>query len=233
MAESSARERRHNPYRPPGPPVAAAARPSDEPAATTAVRWGGAWALAAAWVALGYGHEVYVLTRARLWGEVLSTGATGELAAQRALVVDLFAWLCLAGGVAGGAAMAYWAPAEGRRRVWRVALVALGLATALTSGATHFAHVAMLRMIVGGALGGVVCLGASLVASLPAGGPRWRAGLMYVGGAVLGTALGIVAVAAAGAEWRTAYLAGMAAAPLALAGRAVVRDAAPHGTATR
>jgi MFS family permease len=173
----------------------------------------------AGWVFDVYEGQIYNITRQQMLTEIV-----GGDASNVAWYGEVFLGAFLLGGTVGGLAAGVLADRYGRRPV----MVATILMYSLFSGLTYFAsepwHVALLRFLVAVGVGGEWAVAASLVSEVFPARARAHASGIFHASSVIGTWLATLAGLAVGAQWRYAYLIGVAPALLILWVRASLRE---------
>jgi MFS family permease len=171
----------------------------------------------AGWVFDVYESQAFAITRNQMLPEVLrgrDVKYWGDM---------LFA-IFLLGGTVGGLAAGSLADRYGRRPILILTILLYSIFSGLTFFATELWHVAALRFLVAIGVGGEWAVAASLVAEVFPIRARPHASGIFHASSVLGTWMAGLVGIAIGAQWRYAYLIGVAPALLVLWVRARVRE---------
>lgn len=175
----------------------------------------------AGWVFDVYEGQIFNITRDQLLADILAK--TGQLGGVKQYG-DMFLGIFLLGGTIGGLGFGSIADRFGRRS----AMIATILMYSVFSGLTYFAnslwHVAALRFLVAIGVGGEWAVAASLVTEIFPAKARAHASGIFHASSVLGTWMAALVGIAVGAEWRYAYLVGVAPAVLILWVRSSVQE---------
>jgi len=173
----------------------------------------------AGWIFDVYEGQIFNITRSQLLSEILR----GEEADAK-WWGDMLLAVFLVGGMVGGLAAGSLADRYGRRPVMIATILAYSIFSGLTYFATEVWHVALLRFLVAMGIGGEWAVAASLVAEVFPPRARAHASGIFHASSTLGTWMAALAGMAVGAQWRYAYLIGVAPALLILWVRASVRE---------
>jgi predicted MFS family arabinose efflux permease len=190
-------------------------------AEVTAYQWLVLAIASAGWVFDTFEGQVFNITRTQMLGQLL-TDADAAGAVKR--WGDLFLALFLLGGTIGGILFGALADRFGRRPMMIVTILCYSVFSGLTALATELWHVAVLRFLVALGVGGEWSVAAALVAEVFPEKARAQAGGIFHATSVLGTWLAALAGLLVGANWRLAYVIGVAPAVLVLWVRASVRE---------
>jgi MFS family permease len=190
-------------------------------ASVTAYQWLVLAIASAGWVFDAFEGQLFNITRSQLLADLLQV-ASADPAIKR--LGDVFLGIFLLGGTCGGLLFGSLADRWGRRPT----LVATILMYSVFSGLTFFAQelwqVAVLRFLVAMGVGGEWAVAAALVAEVFPPRARAHASGIFHATSVLGTWLAALTGLAVGANWRSAYLIGVAPALLVLWVRTSVRE---------
>ena len=171
----------------------------------------------AGWAFDAFEGQLFALTRADLFRDLL--GPAADPAAGK-YWGDVFLAVFLLGGTLGGVAFGSLADRLGRKPTMAATILFYSVFSGLTYFATELWHVAALRFLVAIGVGGEWAVGAALVADVFPAKARAQASSIFHSTSVVGTWLAAAAGLLVGAEWRYAYLLGVAPALLVLAVRA-------------
>jgi MFS family permease len=175
----------------------------------------------AGWVFDVYEGQIFNLTRDQLFKEFLPSKADeGSIR----FYGDVFLSAFLVGGALGGVAFGSLADRWGRRLTLSITILMYSVFSGLTYFAAALWQVAALRFLVAVGTGGEWSVAAALVAEVFPVRARAQAGSIFHATSILGTWLAALAGLAVGAQWRYAYLLGVAPALLILAVRAGVSE---------
>lgn len=172
----------------------------------------------AGWVFDVYEGQIFNITRNQMLRDL---GAEGADALHYG---DVFLAIFLLGGTIGGLAAGSLADRYGRRPIMIVTILLYSIFSGLTYFATEIWHVAVLRFLVAAGVGGEWAVAASLVSEVFPARARAHASGIFHASSILGTWMAALAGVAVGAEWRYAYLLGIAPALLVLWVRSSVRE---------
>ena len=161
----------------------------------------------AGWVFDVYEGQIFNLTRIQLLSEILHVA--GNDAAVKSYG-DIFLGIFLLGGTAGGLLFGSMADRIGRRPTMAVTILMYSLFSGLTYFAASLWQVAALRFLVAMGVGGEWAVAASLVAEVFPQRARAHASGIFHATSVIGTWGATFAGLAVGAQWRYAYLVGIA-----------------------
>ena len=173
----------------------------------------------AGWIFDVYEGQIFNITRNQMLSDIL--GSSGGDVKKYG---DMFLGIFLLGGTVGGLAAGSLADRFGRRPIMVLTILLYSLFSGLTYLATELWHVAALRFLVAMGVGGEWAVAASLVAEVFPTRARAHASGIFHASSVLGTWMAALAGMAVGAQWRYAYLLGVAPALLVLWVRAKVRE---------
>ncbi len=200
-------------------------RPTDERkkwyAGVTTYHWIVLAIASAGWVFDVFEGQLFNLTRAQMLPEILGVPPEHE---KVKFFGDVMLAVFLVGGTVGGVLFGSLADRIGRRPTMVITILVYSVFSGLTYFATHWVHVAVLRFLVAMGVGGEWAVAAALVAEVFPGGARAVAGGIFHASSVLGTWGASVVALAVGANWRYAYLIGIAPALLTLLVRWLVRE---------
>ncbi len=175
----------------------------------------------AGWVFDVFEGQLFNLTRAQMLPEILGVEPDHP---RVKFFGDVMLAVFLVGGTVGGVLFGSLADRIGRRPTMVLTILVYSIFSGLTYFATHWVHVAVLRFLVAMGVGGEWAVAAALVAEVFPGGARAVAGGIFHASSVFGTWGASVVALAVGANWRYAYLIGIAPALLTLFVRWVVRE---------
>lgn len=161
----------------------------------------------AGWVFDTFEGQLFNITRYHLLTDIL--GKSGTDAAIRNYG-DVFLAVFLAGGTLGGFLFGSFADRWGRRPLLMVTILMYSIFSALTFFATELWHVGVARFLVAMGVGGEWAVAASLVAEVFPQKARAHASGIFHATSILGTWFAALAGLAVGAQWRYAYLIGLA-----------------------
>lgn len=175
----------------------------------------------AGWVFDTFEGQVFNITRGQMLAELL-----GEAGGPREVRRwgDTFLAIFLAGGTAGGILFGTLADRYGRKPIMSITILVYSLFSGLTYFATELWHVAVLRFLVALGVGGEWSVAAALVAEVFPTKARAHASGIFHATSVLGTWMAAIAGLWVGADWRSAYLVGVAPALLVLWVRSGIRE---------
>lgn len=185
----------------------------------TPYQWSVLAIASAGWVFDVYEGQIFNITRSQMLAEIL-----GRSGADVARYGDMFLGIFLLGGTVGGLAAGSLADRFGRRPLMVATILMYSVFSGLTYFATELWHVAVLRFLVAIGVGGEWAVAASLVAEVFPPRARAHASGIFHASSVLGTWMAALAGIAVGAQWRYAYLFGIAPALLVLWVRAQLRE---------
>ncbi|MGE3818722.1 MAG: MFS transporter [Isosphaeraceae bacterium] len=175
----------------------------------------------AGWVFDTFEGQVFNITRGQMLADLLGTeGGPGEVRRWG----DVFLAIFLAGGTAGGVLFGTLADRFGRKPIMAVTILVYSLFSGLTFFATELWHVAVLRFLVALGVGGEWSVAAALVAEVFPTRARAHASGIFHATSVLGTWMAAIAGLLVGAQWRYAYVVGVAPALLVLWVRSGIRE---------
>lgn len=167
----------------------------------------------AGWIFDTFEGQVFNITRGQMLGEILGEASGSEESKRWG---DLFLAVFLIGGTLGGVLFGSLADRFGRKPVMAVTILFYSVFSGLTYFATELWHVAALRFLVALGVGGEWAVAAALVAEVFPARARAHASGIFHATSVLGTWLAALAGLLVGANWRGAYLIGVAPALLVL-----------------
>jgi len=161
----------------------------------------------AGWIFDVYEGQIFNITRNQLLADILKAGATD---AAIKIYGDLFLAIFLAGGAFGGVLFGSLADRFGRRPIIMATILTYSVFSGLTYFATSLWQVGVARFLVAMGVGGEWAVAASLVAEVFTKEARAHASGIFHATSVLGTWAAALAGLAVGAQWRHAYLIGIA-----------------------
>ena len=187
----------------------------------TAYHWIVLAIASAGWVFDVFEGQLFNLTRAQMLPEILGVSHDHP---RVKFFGDVLLAVFLVGGTVGGVLFGSLADRIGRRPTMVITILVYSIFSGLTYFATHWIHLAVLRFLVAMGVGGEWAVAASLVAEVFPGGARAVAGGIFHASSVFGTWGASTVALAVGANWRYAYLIGLAPAGLTLFVRWLVRE---------
>ncbi|MFM8891213.1 MAG: MFS transporter, partial [Planctomycetia bacterium] len=173
------------------------------------------------WVFDAFEGQIYSVTRADMLPDLLGTAAD---APEVRLWGERFLGIFLIGGTLGGWIFSSLADRVGRNPVMALTILFYSCFSGLTALATEAWHVGLLRFLVAMGVGGEWAVGAALVSEEFPRRARERAAGIFHATSVGGLWLAAAASLAVGANWRIAYLLGLAPALLVLWVRLSIRE---------
>lgn len=175
----------------------------------------------AGWVFDVYEGQIFNITRNQMLTDILAgEGNTGDVRQYG----DLFLGIFLLGGTIGGLGFGWVADRFGRRPAMVITILMYSVFSGLTYFASTLWQVALLRLLVAVGVGGEWAVAASLVAEVFPARARAHASGIFHASSVLGTWMAALVGIAVEAEWRYAYLVGIAPALLILVVRSCVTE---------
>jgi MFS family permease len=174
----------------------------------------------AGWAFDAFEGQVFNLTGDQLLTDILRTSDDKLIKPWKDRLFGVF----LVGGTVGGIAFGSLADRVGRKPTMAITILFYSVFSGLTYFATELWEVAVLRFLVALGVGGEWAVAAALVAEVFPAAARANASSIFHATSVLGTWLAALAGLAVGAEWRYAYLVGVAPALLVLWVRVTVRE---------
>jgi MFS family permease len=173
------------------------------------------------WIFDVFEGQIYTVTRNRLMAELL-TLEIGDPAVK--FYGEVVFGFFLAGGTVGGVLFGALADRIGRRPTMTLTILMYSVFSGLTYFATNWQQVAALRFLVAMGVGGEWAVAASVVAEVFPPRARTAASGIFHSSSVAGTLLATAAGSLVAANWRAAYLLGLAPALLVLWVRASMRE---------
>ncbi|HEX3600823.1 MAG TPA: MFS transporter [Lacipirellulaceae bacterium] len=173
----------------------------------------------AGWVFDVYESQAFAITRNQMLHEIVGSNS-GDVKNWGDILFAVF----LLGGTVGGLAAGSLADRYGRRPVLMLTILLYSIFSGLTFLAANLWQVAVLRFLVAIGVGGEWAVAASLVAEVFPMRARAHASGIFHASSILGTWMAGLVGMAIGAQWRYAYLFGIAPALLILWVRARVRE---------
>jgi MFS family permease len=190
-------------------------------AGVTRAQWVVLAVASAGWVFDAFEGQLFNITRGQMLPDLLGEPADSPRVRRWG---DLFLGVFLLGGTLGGVGFGTLADRIGRKPTMAVTILFYSVFSGLTYFATELWHVAVLRFLVALGVGGEWAVAAALVAEVFPAKARAHASGIFHGTSVLGTWLAALAGLAVGAQWRYAFLIGVAPALLVLWVRVGVRE---------
>jgi MFS family permease len=173
------------------------------------------------WVFDAFEGQIFNLTRKAMLSEILAQpGDSAEVKAWGDIVLGFF----LVGGTLGGWLFGRLADRWGRNPTMILTILFYSVFSGLTYFATSLWQVCALRFLVAMGVGGEWAVAAALVAEVFPKEARARASGIFHSTSVLATWLAGITGMWVGADWRMAYLIGVAPALLTLWVRASIRE---------
>jgi MFS family permease len=173
----------------------------------------------AGWMFDTFEGQLFVITRGDMLTELIGSAPGADRAARDAAVKqsgDMLLGVFLLGGTLGGIGFGSLADRIGRRPVMAVTILCYSIFSGLTYFTTAIWQVGMLRFLVALGVGGEWAVAAALVAEVFPTHARAHASGIFHSTSVLGTWLATIAGLAVNADWRYAYVIGIAPALLVL-----------------
>lgn len=174
----------------------------------------------AGWVFDAFEGQLFNITRDRMLRDILGPDDKDGVERWKDRMLAVF----LVGGTVGGVLFGSLADRIGRKPTMALTILFYSVFSGLTYFATELWHVAVLRFLVALGVGGEWAVAAALVAEVFPATARAHASGIFHATSVLGTWLAALAGLAVGAEWRYAYVVGVAPALLVLWVRVAVRE---------
>jgi len=171
----------------------------------TAYQWLVLAIASAGWVFDVYEGQIFNVTRGDMLREILGSSST-----EIKRYGDIFLAIFLLGGTIGGLAAGTLADRFGRKPVLIATILMYSIFSGLTFFATTVWHVALLRFFVALGVGGEWAVAASLVSEVFPARARAQASGIFHASSVLGTWMAAIVGMAVAANWRLAYLFGIA-----------------------
>lgn len=182
------------------------------------------------WVFDAFEGQIFNLTRKSMLAEILGKPVdSSEVKAWGDIVLVFF----LVGGTVGGAVFGRLADRWGRSPTMIVTIVFYSVFSGLTYFAENLGQICALRFLVAMGVGGEWAVAAALVAEVFPPAARARASGIFHASSVLATWMAGLTGLWFGAEWRLAYVVGVAPALLTLWVRASIREPARLKNAQR
>jgi MFS family permease len=182
------------------------------------------------WVFDAFEGQIFNLTRKSMLAEILGKPVdSSEVKAWGDIVLVFF----LVGGTVGGAVFGRLADRWGRSPTMIVTIVFYSVFSGLTYFAENLGQICALRFLVAMGVGGEWAVAAALVAEVFPPAARARASGIFHASSVLATWMAGLTGLWVGAEWRLAYVVGVAPALLTLWVRASIREPARLKNAQR
>jgi MFS family permease len=185
----------------------------------TRYQWLVLFIASAGWVFDQYESQIFVLTKDRIFGEILQA----EGPALKSWGDKLYA-VFLLGSTLGGLIAGSLADRFGRRPMLVVTILLYSIFSGLTYFATTLWHVVVLRFLVAMGVGGEWAVAAALVAEVFPPRARAHASGIFHATSVLGIWLATISGIAIGANWRYGFLIGIVPSLLILWVRARVKE---------
>jgi MFS family permease len=173
----------------------------------------------AGWAFDAFEGQLFNLTRDQMLGDILGGDKDG-IERWKDWMLTVF----LVGGTAGGILFGSLADRIGRKPTMALTILFYSVFSGLTFFATELWEVAVLRFLVALGVGGEWAVAAALVAEVFPAAARANASSIFHATSVIGTWLAALAGLAVGAEWRYAYLVGVAPALLVLWVRVTIHE---------
>jgi MFS family permease len=174
----------------------------------------------AGWIFDVYEGQIFNITRGEMLKEILGEQSNDVIK----FYGDVFLGIFLLGGTVGGLAAGSLADRYGRKPVMVATILMYSLFSGLTYFATELWHVAALRFLVAMGVGGEWAVAASLVSEVFPAKARAHASGIFHASSVLGTWMATIVGIRVEAQWRYAYLIGVAPALLILWVRSSVKE---------
>lgn len=200
---------------------ASAPKPPRWYAEVTAYHWLVLMIASAGWVFDTFEGQLFNITRGDMLRDLLPSGEAADSIKRWG---DLFLAVFLIGGTLGGIVFGSLADRFGRKPTMAVTILCYSIFSGLTYFATDLWHVAALRFLVALGVGGEWAVAAALVAEVFPARARAHASGIFHATSILGTWLAALAGLAVGAQWRYAYLIGIAPALLVLWVRSSIEE---------
>jgi MFS family permease len=207
-----------------------------QPPPTNARRWYAAltryqWLVlviaSAGWVFDTFEGQLFNITRGSMLGELIDASASADDASRGAAVKqsgDMLLAVFLLGGTLGGVAFGSLADRIGRKPTMALTILCYSLFSGLTYFVTEIWQVGALRFLVALGVGGEWAVAAALVAEVFPTHARAHAAGIFHSTSILGTWLAAIAGLVVNAQWRYAYLVGIAPALLVLWVRSSIEE---------
>ncbi len=173
------------------------------------------------WVFDAFEGQIFNITRKAMLSEILGSSATDAAVKEWG---DIVLGFFLVGGTLGGWLFGMLADRWGRSPTMIVTILFYSIFSGLTYFATELWHVCALRFLVAMGVGGEWAVAASLVAEVFPKEARARASGIFHSTSVLATWMAGFTGMWVGAEWRWAYLIGVAPALLTLWVRMSIKE---------
>jgi MFS family permease len=175
----------------------------------------------AGWVFDAFEGQIFNITRSEMLAEILQVPA-GDPEIRR--WGDIFLGIFLVGGTLGGIFFGWLGDRWGRKPAMVLTILFYSIFSGLTYFATELWHVGVLRFLVAMGVGGEWAVAAALVAEVVPGHARAHMSGIFHSTSIIGTWLAAWTGLAVGANWRVAFLIGVAPALLVLWVRARVQE---------
>ena len=175
----------------------------------------------AGWIFDAFEGQLFNLMRPQMLGDLLHV-ASGHPEVRR--WGDIFLAAFLVGGTVGGVFFGWLGDRLGRGPVMMITILMYSIFSGLTYFANSLTEVGVLRFLVAVGVGGEWCVAAALVSEIMPGRARAHTSGIFHASSTFGAWIAAAAGLAAGAQWRWAFLIGVAPSLLVLWVRAKVRE---------